>query len=218
MLSPNQIRQAEFDLQLRGYDRNQVDELLEAAAVALESTRNEAMTIERRFRAAAARVQELTAARAADPSQGAGEAAEQDQQAERMVLEDQIAQLEQRRAELDRQIAERAATLRADQERLRGVADSLRTLADQRFELDSGLDAEQRHQQAPDPPEVSASESPESPDSTSRGLQVEAPSVAAAQMTTAAGESLTQATSDPAAAPRTSPGASGVDEPGPNPR
>lgn len=222
MLSPNQIRQAEFGLQFRGYDRNQVDELLEAAAVALESTRNDAMTIERRFRAAAARVQELTAARTADESRddasGAVEQdrqAEQDRQTELMTLTAQIEQLERRRAELDEQITERAAKLRADQDRLRGVADSLRTLADQRFELDESLDAEQDLQQAPGLPESATPELPEVPPD---GPPSDAAQTAAVQTTAADTEAATQATPDPEATGSPPSGPRRADEAGPNPR
>ena len=216
MISPNQIRQAEFGLQFRGYDRNQVDELLEAAAVALESTRNDAMTIERRFRAAAARVQELTAARTADESRhDATGAVEQDRQTELMTLTAQIEQLERRRAELDEQITERAAKLRADQDRLRGIADSLRTLADQRFELDESLDAEPDLQQAPGLPEGAT---PESPEVTPDGPPSDAAQMAAVQTTAADTEAATQATPDPEATGSPPSGLGRADEAGPNPR
>ena len=40
-LSPNDIRSFEFNTQMRGYEKNEVDDLLEDVAVALESARQE---------------------------------------------------------------------------------------------------------------------------------------------------------------------------------
>ncbi len=178
-LSPNQIRRAEFESRRRGYDREQVHEFLEAVAASLEATRNEAMTIESRFRAAAARVRELTSAadeRNAPDSAALGDTsqdtipadagmpnagpeslasartdveqsvqdarrrAHDEYQSERQIVLGQIAELERRRDALEQLIAQGSEELRIAQDRLRAVAESLRTPADHRVDLTSGID------------------------------------------------------------------------------
>jgi DivIVA domain-containing protein len=144
-LSPNEVRSAEFDQERRGYDREQVREFLELAAAALESARNEAMTIERRFRAAAARVQELTA-ELADRSPGHSESvagSDRPDDIGRAILiaqraADATVQEAQREAEQITLEAHRRAQDEYEAERER-VLISLRELEGRRVELERRL-------------------------------------------------------------------------------
>ena len=66
-LSPAQITEASFRTIRKGYDPDEVDAFLAEVAKALESARQQATAMEARARAAVARLQEVTAAAAAEP-------------------------------------------------------------------------------------------------------------------------------------------------------